>query len=1192
MANKDIEEVLKRLEETDISKLSAEEVNLISEQLYAIGNDPSIQSRVSSLRAKIGTRQQMLEANAKINPSNAEEIFDKGVENMTPGELSELRVALNRKNSSKVAELDAIIVRKAEEYTKGNNVILKSEDKYKLQDMLKTIAQVSKDEQLKKTAQDVKAIIDEEIKVFEAYYGIDEENLVDIEKVQSNLEALNNMPKDEQLFAREGVNYTAITASELQDVKTVMANRGENDIPEISVLAGALQCKALDDSDRKKLEAWALKRINQTKEKDLGTPETIANFSVLLDCLKDNEDKKSVEKARKLCDKAKANYEAKQPLIHQEFAEINDVLDRIVFTGDLKLLGREKFEGKDDKEMKDLFKEQVRQETMMFLANTTNGEITEEAFKEEYATRLQLGILKMYASEEVLRGTINRNNAEDEFSKRFDKLVKDNKPIYISRDSLVAFHVTSNDAVNTASKRLSLRPGYHPVAKQHQNQINTVDTNCKNRHGVLYNLGKTALISGGWGCAYAIGASLGPVGVAVVGAASFGVSARNLYKDFKKQREEAKAKEEKLSFWSYVKSNKKRVLSTCLSAASACLGGFSAAQVFSNPAVTSIAQAAIKYSGMALGASNVVDAYRKAPKGQKWKHAATAAASFAVGMVTGRAIGGLVSGQTVDVGDSEQVSSEDAQTPQNPQPQVATLDATENPTPTDARPMVDRDGDGIPDYIDRDGGSGSANPTEPIAPQYEQANETQLDRLFDANPKAVNEILGGEWKSSAELHQMMEKGGFTPEQLEAIHGAARANFDENGRIIDPELREFYEEKARTEALRRQNIEIEPIKPLGVEPLEIEIPDIKIEPIEIKLPEPDIVDVKEINIKGDDTIKVKGEDFNGDRVKMDLNMTSNIRPEDINTLTEQVLGDIGSIDVDKIKFGDDNTVTIIGDKMEGVHITSVINEKGEYVSININGKEVSAEYLNTRNSNPTVLELNSQAYEKIMDVRGTVDDVATTKYVGEASQDLASKNDINITKIELTEEGFKVTGSKEGGYFETSVMGDAKAWQEVQKNMYGEINGISYNEDNNIVLHAKSAVGEDIAMTINSKGEVVGYQRGEEVYNDEQLKEFSEKDVYLRNLYENAQHLQARTDLTVESKLDSMMDDKTVETQPEEKTGDSSQRRNQGLTPEKLKVIRGIGSENNSQGHSSGERSNIINNSQNVVIKRNPTGKGM
>ena len=78
-------------------------------------------------------------------------------------------------------------------------------------------------------------------------------------------------------------------------------------------------------------------------------------------------------------------------------------------------------------------------------------------------------------------------------------------------------------------------------------------------------------------------------------------------------------------------------------------------------------------------------------------------------------------------------------------------------------------------------------------PQYEQANETQLDRLFDANPKAVNEILGGEWKNSAELKQMMEDGGFSAEQLEAIHGAARAGFDENGHIIDNKLEGTYEE---------------------------------------------------------------------------------------------------------------------------------------------------------------------------------------------------------------------------------------------------------------------------------------------------------------------------------------------------------------------------------------------------------------
>ena len=83
-----------------------------------------------------------------------------------------------------------------------------------------------------------------------------------------------------------------------------------------------------------------------------------------------------------------------------------------------------------------------------------------------------------------------------------------------------------------------------------------------------------------------------------------------------------------------------------------------------------------------------------------------------------------------------------------------------------------------------------------------KANETQLNRLMDVNPKAVNEILGDGWKNSAELHSMMEKGEFPADKLEAINKLAMASFDENGKIINTELKEFYEAKARIQTFDR------------------------------------------------------------------------------------------------------------------------------------------------------------------------------------------------------------------------------------------------------------------------------------------------------------------------------------------------------------------------------------------------------
>lgn len=104
---------------------------------------------------------------------------------------------------------------------------------------------------------------------------------------------------------------------------------------------------------------------------------------------------------------------------------------------------------------------------------------------------------------------------------------------------------------------------------------------------------------------------------------------------------------------------------------------------------------------------------------------------------------------------------------------------------------VDKDGDGIADYKDVDHGEGWAT-----------ANEKQLDRLMETNAKEVNELLNdGKWHSSDDLKDMMAKGenvegGFTTEQLKAIHALASKDYDENGYIINKDLHKFYEDLAK------------------------------------------------------------------------------------------------------------------------------------------------------------------------------------------------------------------------------------------------------------------------------------------------------------------------------------------------------------------------------------------------------------
>ena len=107
--------------------------------------------------------------------------------------------------------------------------------------------------------------------------------------------------------------------------------------------------------------------------------------------------------------------------------------------------------------------------------------------------------------------------------------------------------------------------------------------------------------------------------------------------------------------------------------------------------------------------------------------------------------------------------------------------------------VIDNDKDGVADYKDIDHGEGWA-----------KANETQLDRLMDADARGVNAVLNdGKWHSSAELKDMMDNGKFTEEQLKAIHELATREFDENGHIIDKDLNKLYEDLARQAATKAE-----------------------------------------------------------------------------------------------------------------------------------------------------------------------------------------------------------------------------------------------------------------------------------------------------------------------------------------------------------------------------------------------------
>ncbi len=212
------------------------------------------------------------------------------------------------------------------------------------------------------------------------------------------------------------------------------------------------------------------------------------------------------------------------------------------------------------------------------------------------------------------------------------------------------------------------------------------------------------------------------------------------------------------------------------------------------------------------------------------------------------------------------------------------MDAFESGKTEAVAVTADADKDGLSDMIDRDAGQGSAtanvatnqdetanpneesNEEEVIVVDYPVANQTQLDRMFDVNPRDVNALLNdGKWHSSAELHRMMENDQFSDEQIEKIHALAISHFDEQGHITDDGLKNFYEQKAqeaKIEAQRQENLRLHENSKIGEIKTTVTLLNVKDpEPIEIKNIQPRVED-GETNVRAD-----YDHDGDKDRVKI-------------------------------------------------------------------------------------------------------------------------------------------------------------------------------------------------------------------------------------------------------------------------------------------------------------------------------------
>ena len=776
---------------------------------------------------------------APINKYNALEVMKK-LNDLQPSELATLRRALNavpnEQTNAAGAKLDEHILAQAEKYATGKETLAGIEETYAFSELLDLVKQYPNSDKVKQDDKILNTAISQvkqELALFEESFGLDQEHLQSPETVEKNLASLDGMPSDGQIFTLELREEKLQAPTDLQDVVGIIQSaEASKNVPELSVLAGALQCKELDEDRRKKLLEMAASRVQSTTSLE---HKDFKNFEYMLNAVKDSPQKPKasvIEGKTALLADARNAYKLQAPLKDKEFQDIYNVLNSLQIEGKLSAFGRKKVDQNTKDSDIELFREQVRRETEMYLANTSRNGISPEDFKKEYADRLRNNLVQIVYADKVSKGQIS----EKDFGKMFDEMTaaaKDKKPIKVNQESIVGWQAAKTNRLESAVKVEGKKPGYEAPAKAFSSRVKNLDDKLSKKYGAIYSVLKTAAKSAGWSTIYSVaGATMGPAGVALVATASFANTSYKYFKDYKKARNDALIKGEKPdNLWNYMKKNKLKTAGALMGAATVAIGigGLGA-----NAAV----HAARASSGMALAAAGAINqganAYKntKGSKGKKvWAAAKTIAisgAAFAAAVWAGKELNGIATEAFAETPNptpptpvADSLNTEAVAQPQITEPTTAEFvpEHVLAPEAEQAQPQVTDWGKTIseglsggieqpqapngPEIPLRDEGNSetvapaqsentSTDNTAPTPAEAidvnnltnEQAHDIKM--LFLRDPREANAILdqkGNDWMNSRQLQEAWDKGDITPEQKAELVKFAGERFDERGNFV-------------------------------------------------------------------------------------------------------------------------------------------------------------------------------------------------------------------------------------------------------------------------------------------------------------------------------------------------------------------------------------------------------------------------
>ena len=258
---------------------------------------------------------------------------------------------------------------------------------------------------------------------------------------------------------------------------------------------------------------------------------------------------------------------------------------------------------------------------------------------------------------------------------------------------------------------------------------------------------------------------MGPAGIALVATASLANQAIKLRKEYKKQKEEMAKKGKILKVKSFLKDNKMALAGAALTALGAATAGLAAVEM--PQAIVQSLQQAKATSGIALGAASSIKAFRDTRKNGGSVLKSLGSASFAAASTAWAIIAG------------QNQHDANVEVPNNPE--VST------PVVEEPQPMLDRDNDGISDYIDRDGGEGWANtPEKEVEPPVQQEPEVKRE------PEAPIVQQEPEVKQEPVVEKAPEMPEALRQPLEKPSLASMVQQEDHRMVIDPHSHKLVE----------------------------------------------------------------------------------------------------------------------------------------------------------------------------------------------------------------------------------------------------------------------------------------------------------------------------------------------------------------------------------------------------------------